>query len=460
MVYTQCRFSQLNIRVRSESLERSTLRCSGPRGGITMLEILPDEPVKAGEIVAHRYRLDRIVGEGGMGVVWAATHVLTEKPCALKFLKANRASNPRSHSRLLHEARATCRVRHPNVAPVHDILELPNGVPFIVMDLLDGEPLSALLRRVGSLDWTTTLGILGPTADAVMAAHEQGVVHRDLKPDNVFLERGSKSGYEIKVLDFGIAKRFDLAHVPGPHDDLAPLVVTPSHGLTTTNSAIGTPSYMAPEQIRHEADVGAPADIWMLGMLAYECLTGRRPERDPATDGIATAIAQAHLEEHSQGASTQAIAMVMSMLRLDPEDRPSLVRLRAQMRELEASPASPPKRGVLLLGSFAIVAAAACVVFVHHEDASATLKSSSLADGQVLAVSSPSALATPTPVATLPAPTPSTTSSTTVAAPDLAHAKIPLKQARTTPASSASSSPVASASAAPPDLVIPSYERR
>ncbi|MEO8801498.1 MAG: serine/threonine-protein kinase, partial [Polyangiaceae bacterium] len=180
-----------------------------------MLEILPDEPVKAGEIVAHRYRLDRVVGEGGMGVVWAATHVLTEKPCALKFLKAGRAADPRSHARLLHEARATCRVRHPNVAPVHDILELPNGVPFIVMDLLDGEPLSARLRR-GSLDWTETLEILVPTADAIMAAHEHGVVHRDLKPDNVFLESTSDGGYEVKVLDFGIAKRFDIVGEAGP----------------------------------------------------------------------------------------------------------------------------------------------------------------------------------------------------------------------------------------------------
>jgi len=455
--------AQVSSKIRVSRALNATLQWAAR--GITMLEILPDEPVKAGEIVAHRYRLDRIVGEGGMGVVWAATHVLTEKPCALKFLKANRASNPRSHSRLLHEARATCRVRHPNVAPVHDILELPNGVPFIVMDLLDGEPLSALLRRVGSLDWTTTLGILGPTADAIMAAHEQGVVHRDLKPDNVFLERGSKGGYVIKVLDFGIAKRFDLAHVPGPQDDLAPLVVTPSHGLTTTNSAIGTPSYMAPEQIRHDADVGAPADIWMLGMLAYECLTGRRPERDPTTHGIAITIAQTHLEEHSQGASTQAIAMVMSMLRLDPADRPPLTRLRAQMRELETSPASTPKRGGLLLAAFAVVAAAACVVIVHRDDASATVKSPTLAENQALAVSSPSALATQTAVAmtaaTLTATTtPSTAPSTTVAAPDLAHAKTPTKQAQTTSASSASSLPVASASAAPPDFVIPSYERR
>ena len=429
-----------------------------------MLEILPDEPVKAGEIVAHRYRLDRIVGEGGMGIVWAATHVLTEKPCALKFLKANRASNPRSHSRLLHEARATCRVRHPNVAPVHDILELPNGVPFIVMDLLDGEPLSALLRREGALDWPTTLGILGPTTDAIMAAHEQGVVHRDLKPDNVFLERASSKNYEIKVLDFGIAKRFDLAQVPVLSDDLAPLVVSPSHGLTTTNSAIGTPSYMAPEQLRHDADVGVPADIWMLGMLAYECLTGRRPERDPITNGIASKIAEAHLVEQWPGTDPQAIDLVMSMLQLDPADRPPLALLREQMRSqvraLEARPTPPPKRqGWLLVAAGAIGAALLSVLFVHRADGSApTARPDSpvvVTSTNVVAAPSSAALA----AASAETATTTAATSTTPANIDSSIAKLPKR-----PAPRASSAPSASAlaSAAPatPSVLIPSYERR
>src|SRR5215475_13845583 len=109
-----------------------------------MLEIIPDE-LCTGLLVAGRYRLERVVGEGGMGVVWAARHTLTGKKCALKFLKATRASDPRNHARLLLEARSACAVRHPNVAQAHDVLELPSGVPFIVMDLLEGESLATRL---------------------------------------------------------------------------------------------------------------------------------------------------------------------------------------------------------------------------------------------------------------------------------------------------------------------------
>jgi serine/threonine-protein kinase len=217
-----------------------------------------------------------------MGVVWAATHLLTEKACALKFLKGSRATEARNHARLLNEARATCRVRHPNVAQVYDILELPSGVPFIVMDLLEGEPLSARLARAGSLDLDRALEIVLSVVDTISAAHALGVVHRDLKPDNVFLERGPKGVEVVKVLDFGIAKRFDVV-VPTEASQPRLTPRLEEHALTTTYSAVGTPSYMAPEQLQAAGPVGVEVDVWALDLIAYECLTGQRPARDPAT---------------------------------------------------------------------------------------------------------------------------------------------------------------------------------
>ncbi|HEX7665000.1 MAG TPA: serine/threonine-protein kinase [Polyangiaceae bacterium] len=415
--------------------------------------------------MAHRYRLDRVVGEGGMGVVWAATHVLTEKPCALKFLKGGRAADPRSHARLLHEARATCRVRHPNVAPVHDILELPNGVPFIVMDLLDGEPLSARLRR-GSLDWKETLAILAPTADAIMAAHEQGVVHRDLKPDNVFLEKTSDGGYEVKVLDFGIAKRFDVAtDGVALADERSGTTTTTTHGLTTTNSMIGTPSYMAPEQIRLDADVGRPADVWMLGMLAFECLTGRRPDRDLLTHGVDAMLAERELEEHGEGVTPASIRFVLDMLQLDPADRPSLAELRVTMRSLRGS-TPPPRRSpsLGLVAAFLVVAIGGTAFVVEHVGAKNDATTATTDAPTSAPVTASSAVATtptpdaiPTATTAAPTTTPSPTSATSATPASVTPVATGKKAARAHVI--AEPAPPVPSAAPSSTVTIPSYDR-
>lgn len=433
-----------------------------------MLEIVPDEPQKAGEIVAHRYRLERVVGEGGMGVVWAATHVLTGKPCALKFLKASRAADPRSHSRLLHEARAVCRVRHPNVAPVHDILELASGVPFIVMDLLDGEPLSAKLRREGRLSWNATAEILVPTVDAILAAHEQRVVHRDLKPDNVFLERGADDRVEIRVLDFGIAKSFDLMGETVAEE--APKTSLPTQGLTTTHSFVGTPSYMAPEQISHATDVGPAADVWSLGVIAYECLTGARPERDPDTHGAARTAAD-ELRSRAPTANAEAVALVMSMLEVDPASRISAVEARARLRALRA-PAERSKRRVFFAAVGVVVVVAIAGVAAAKRDAPHV--DAPLPDSVITAAS----ITQPTPAAVEPSVA-SAAASTEKAAVDLpsadtSHARSPGKRhAATSTAPSSqpaaqttadSNDPSASNRAAAPagvsSVTVPSYDRK
>jgi eukaryotic-like serine/threonine-protein kinase len=321
-----------------------------------MLEILADDGLSTGQIVATRYRLSHVVGEGGMGVVWAATHLITEKRCALKFLKPTRATDPKSHHRLIHEARAACRVRHPNVAPVHDVLELPNGVPFIVMDLLEGESLAVRLAREGRMSLGKALPVLLSVVDAVVAAHELGIVHRDLKPDNVFLERASHDDAErVRVLDFGIAKLVGSAE---PRNSSRPATDSPeptgaslnATSLTTTMSAVGTPSYMAPEQLEPSLCIGPEADVWALGVLAFECLTGGRPARLGKTGLVSKSEIEAALAERPLPHELRAL--VGSMLDVAPSARPPIDRVKASLERLartrarELLPASGQRRTV------------------------------------------------------------------------------------------------------------------
>jgi eukaryotic-like serine/threonine-protein kinase len=223
---------------------------------------MPD--LKAGTVVASRYRLRHLLGEGGMGEVWAATHVVTGKQVALKALKAEKATRPDLVQRFFREARAATVVGHANVVEVHDVFSFA-GVPVMVMELLEGESLRERLRRDGTLSVTELVALLVPVVSAVGTAHARGIVHRDLKPENVFLVPSLRQGFSPKVLDFGIAK---LA---------AEDIELSSMEMTRTGSLIGTPYYMAPEQAAGERDNDHRCDVWALGVLAFECLSGRRP---------------------------------------------------------------------------------------------------------------------------------------------------------------------------------------
>src|SRR5262245_37264609 len=195
-----------------------------------------------GVVIADRYELEYELGTGGMGSVWAARHLVTGKDVALKFLRASIATRPEARQRFIREARAASRVRHPNVVAIHDVLELGDGGLVMVMDLLFGETLGQRLERRGSLSLREAASILAPVISAVGSAHAAGVVHRDLKPDNIFLadeaptprstSASGQRGAEVRVLDFGIAKLHE------DHD---------SPGLTNTCALLGTPYYMSPE---------------------------------------------------------------------------------------------------------------------------------------------------------------------------------------------------------------------
>ncbi len=201
-----------------------------------------------------------------MGAVWAATHVVTGKAVALKFL-SDHAGDDSSKKRLLREARAACSVSHPNVVQVHDVLELDDGMPVLVMDLLRGESLGERLEREKTIAHDELVALLIPLASALEAAHAKGIVHRDIKPDNVFLAARPDGAVDVKVLDFGIAKVTKLED--GEHAETAK--------LTGTGAMMGTPYYMAPEQVFGEKDLDARTDLWSVGVLMYECLAGVRP---------------------------------------------------------------------------------------------------------------------------------------------------------------------------------------
>jgi len=215
-------------------------------------------------MIAQRYRLVHLLGEGGMGRVWQATDEVTRTSVALKILKELPAHS-QHRKRLLREAKAVMSLDHPNVVKVYDALESDDGSPMLVMELLVGESLGERLKRDKELSVSSTAGIMAPVVSAVGTGHARGIVHRDLKPENIFLLRSESEPPAVKVLDFGIAK------LMGPS-----LEATPST-LTVSGHVIGTPRYMAPEQAFGDDVVDHRADIWSLGLILYQCLSGILP---------------------------------------------------------------------------------------------------------------------------------------------------------------------------------------
>jgi eukaryotic-like serine/threonine-protein kinase len=273
-----------------------------------------------GAIIAGRYRLNRLLDEGGMGVVWAAEHLLTGRTVALKLLKGPGAQDPETRSRLIREARAACAVRHPSVVEVYDVMELDDGEPVLVMDLLEGESLRARLTRDRKLSLADLATLALPVVSAVGTAHALGVVHRDLKPENIFLTREADGAGGVKVLDFGIAKLLG-----GPWGAAA----GGTGALTGTGAMLGTPLYMAPEQVCGDGDIDHRADIWSLGVIVYECLTGTCPT---AADNVGRILkivltnAIAPIAQVAPDLPEDVRALVQRMLSPDRAARPADLR--------------------------------------------------------------------------------------------------------------------------------------
>ncbi len=221
--------------------------------------------VRSKQVIAGKYRLDRLVGRGGMSVVFAAEHTLLRQRVAMKFLLEQGDAWPLALAQLLREARATARITNEHVARVRDVDALTTGQPFIVMEYLEGEDLGHVLQRRGPLGVARSVDYLMQALEAVGEAHTLGIIHRDLKPENLFLVRRPDGREMIKLLDFGISKVLGQPGVP------------PSTRPTNSNSVLGSPYYMSPEQVEKSGSVDQRADIWSLGVVLYELLAGEPP---------------------------------------------------------------------------------------------------------------------------------------------------------------------------------------
>jgi serine/threonine protein kinase len=237
-------------------------------------------PVAPGDVLAGKYRVERLIAQGGMGAVFAAQHTILNQRVALKLLLGELRESQEAAARFLNEARAAAQIRGEHVARVLDVGQLPDGTPFMVLEYLEGSDLASLLAQRGALAVTEVADYALQALDALAQAHAAGIVHRDLKPANLFLARRHDGTSVIKVLDFGISK------------NLAPLGETP-RGLTQTRALMGSPEYMSPEQLRTPRAVDTRTDIWSLGVILYELLTGKTPFEGPSVSELFVQILEA-----------------------------------------------------------------------------------------------------------------------------------------------------------------------
>jgi serine/threonine-protein kinase len=244
----------------------------------------PPDPL-IGTVLERKYRIEDKLGEGGMGAVYTGEHLMMKRRVAIKTLLSQFTANPNAVQRFQREAQAASAMGHPNIITIHDLGQTPDGMLYIVMEYLDGRDLGKetrelKLRGVQVMEPQRAFAIMSQVAEGLAAAHEKGVVHRDLKPDNIFLVPNRDGTDRVKLLDFGISK----IRTPSPDQSR----------LTTDGSLLGTPYYMSPEQAQGKSDIDHRADIYAYGVILYELLTGQVPFED---ENMLRVIAMHALEE-------------------------------------------------------------------------------------------------------------------------------------------------------------------
>ncbi|MFO0664774.1 MAG: serine/threonine-protein kinase [Polyangiaceae bacterium] len=223
-----------------------------------------ESKIPVGTILVGKYKVSREIGRGGMAAVYEAEHLSLSKRVAIKVLAAELTASKIVSERFFREARAAASVKSPHIVEVYDSGRLEDGRPFIVMELLEGESLYDLMARVRIIDNATTTKIITDCAKGLLKAHAIGIVHRDLKPENIFILKAEDGTEYSKILDFGLAKFYAPLGDEGK-----------AARLTREGAVFGTPAYMSPEQVKGLGNVDHRADLWALGCMAYECLTGR-----------------------------------------------------------------------------------------------------------------------------------------------------------------------------------------
>ena len=331
-----------------------------------------DEPPtmpRAGDVVGDKYLLARVLGEGGMGVVYEAVHLKLRQRVAVKFIHPEALAMPDAIDRFEREARATRRTRSPHVAHVLDVDTTHDGLPYMVMELLEGHDLEVELRDRRALPTAEAVDYLIQACAAVSAAHAAGIVHRDLKPSNLFLcsekeRRSPRARRVVKVLDFGISM------LDGDADTWT---------ATTEAVTVGTPMYMSPEQVRSSKDIDGRTDIWSLGVILFEMLAGGPPFLGATTAAIAAIVADAtpSLRARHPHVPRELERVILKAMAKCPDDRfPSADAFAAALapfaseeglvgRARALSRLGRAPRSVALgavAGAFAIVAAATILI--------------------------------------------------------------------------------------------------
>jgi serine/threonine protein kinase len=264
-------------------------------------------PVQPGDVLAGKFRVERVLGMGGMGVVVSAWHLQLEERVALKFMLPDALSNQEAVARFAREARAAVKIKSEHVARVSDVGTLDNGAPYMVMEFLEGDDLHQLLQRMGPLPIEQAVDYLLQACEAIAEAHSIGIVHRDLKPANLFVIRRRDGSSSVKVLDFGISKA-------GPSQ----------FDMTRTSAVMGSPMYMSPEQLESSKNADHRTDIWALGITLYELLSCSKPFNGDTLPELVLAVMSkqpAAIATHRAGIPAGLEAVIRKSLEKDRNQR-------------------------------------------------------------------------------------------------------------------------------------------
>lgn len=330
----------------------------------------------ASRVLAGKYRLEELLGEGGMGIVWAGHNLGLQTRVAIKLLQPRLAEDATAKERFLREARRAASIEGEHSVRIHDVGADEDDQPYIVMERLEGETVEARLAR-GNLSIATAATVMLQLLDALAEAHARGLVHRDLKPANVFLVDRPGEAVWVKVLDFGIAKLSSGASDPAGS----------SVTLTAPHTVVGSPQYMSPEQLRDAASVDARSDLWTCGVLLFELVSGALPFDSPSLAELLVQIVsgspRALASTHAEGVPPAVARLIDRCLRKEPDERPQtayelaaelapfahpsaralLPRIRAWCKEEPGAPARARSRGAMR-GGLTLVGAAATLAFV------------------------------------------------------------------------------------------------
>ncbi|WP_155798418.1 serine/threonine-protein kinase, partial [Sorangium cellulosum] len=286
---------------------------------------------RIGDIIGGKYRVERVIGRGGMGLVVAAHHVSLRHRVALKFLLPEGRTTPGAVERFFREAQAAAAIASEHIARVIDVGHTDEELPYFVMEYLDGIDLEALLETRGPLPAEQAVSYVIEACEALAEAHALGIVHRDLKPGNLFLASSKDGSAVIKVLDFGISKASDAG------------VLGANAKLTASSVVLGSPRYMSPEHIRSTRTVDARSDIWALGMTLYQLVTGRLPFETESVSALFVSIVTdppVPPRAHRPEIPIELEYVILMCLEKNPDRRPQTVaELVALLEPLGSEPA-------------------------------------------------------------------------------------------------------------------------